>query len=119
MPHVKPYPHHVSDVMTADVVGCLRRLVGASGEAGRIGGRFWKAMAAGSPEAGTHPFFCAPLPYEGMPEDLREEFAKAALTSRRVISATGAWWATGCGTRPCRSPGARPASPGPSRRSGP
>ncbi|MGW8762442.1 damage-control phosphatase ARMT1 family protein [Streptomyces sp. NPDC055815] len=78
--HVKPYPYYVSDAMTADVVDCLRRLTEAPGEAGRIGGRLWKAMAAGSLEVRTHPFFCAPLPYEEMPEDLREEFADAALT---------------------------------------
>ncbi|KUJ68705.1 hypothetical protein ACZ90_17675 [Streptomyces albus subsp. albus] len=78
--HVKPYPYYVSDAMTADVVDCLRRLTEASGEAGRIGGRLWKAMAEGSLEVRTHPFFCAPLPYEEMPEDLRKEFAGAALT---------------------------------------
>ncbi|ONI50051.1 hypothetical protein STIB_57650 [Streptomyces sp. IB2014 011-1] len=78
--HVKPYPYYVSDAMTADVVDCLRRLTEAPGEAGRIGGRLWKAMEAGSLEVRTHPFFCAPLPYEEMPEDLRGEFASATLT---------------------------------------
>ncbi|MFJ8669683.1 damage-control phosphatase ARMT1 family protein [Streptomyces sp. NPDC093600] len=78
--HVKPSPYYVSDAMTADVVDCLRRLIEASGEAGRIGGRLWKAMATGSLEVRTHPFFCAPLPYEEMPEDLRKEFGEAALT---------------------------------------
>ncbi|WP_028797461.1 damage-control phosphatase ARMT1 family protein [Streptomyces purpureus] len=78
--HVKPYPYYVSDAMTADVVDCLRRLTEASGEARRIGGRLWKAMGAGSLEVRTHPFFCAPLSYEEMPEDLREEFAGATLT---------------------------------------
>ncbi|MFF3125925.1 damage-control phosphatase ARMT1 family protein [Streptomyces sp. NPDC057908] len=78
--HVKPYPYYVSDAMTADVVDCLHRLTEAPGEAGRIGGRLWKAMSAGSLEVRTHPFFCAPLPYEEMPEDLRGEFASATLT---------------------------------------
>ncbi|MFH9197502.1 damage-control phosphatase ARMT1 family protein [Streptomyces anulatus] len=78
--HVKPYPYYVSDAMTADVVDCLRRLVEAPGEAGRIGGRLWKAMAAGSLEVCTHPLFCAPQPYGEMPEDLRGEFESAALT---------------------------------------
>ncbi|MFF8918333.1 damage-control phosphatase ARMT1 family protein [Streptomyces sp. NPDC015032] len=78
--HVKPYPYYVSDALTADVVDCLRRLAEAPGEAGRIGDRLWKAMAAGSLEVRTHPFFCAPLPYEEMPEDLRGEFASATLT---------------------------------------
>lgn len=78
--HLKPYPYYVSDAMTADVVDCLRRLTEAPGEAGVIGGRLWKAMAAGSLEVRTHPFFCAPLPYAEMPEDLRGEFESATLT---------------------------------------
>ncbi|MET7412343.1 damage-control phosphatase ARMT1 family protein [Streptomyces rubiginosohelvolus] len=78
--HVKPYPYYVSDAMTADVVDCLRRLVEAPGEAGRIGSRLWDAMATGRLEVRAHPFFCAPLPYEEMPGDLRAEFASAAVT---------------------------------------
>ncbi|MFG3495689.1 damage-control phosphatase ARMT1 family protein [Streptomyces sp. NPDC047928] len=78
--HVKPSPYYVSDAMTADVVDCLRRLTEAPGEAGTIGGRLWKAMASGRLEVRTHPFFCAPLPYEEMPEDLRSEFEAATLT---------------------------------------
>ncbi|WP_086829129.1 damage-control phosphatase ARMT1 family protein [Streptomyces sp. NRRL B-24572] len=78
--HVKSYPYYVSDAVTADVVDGLRRLTETSGEAGRIGGRLWKAMAAGSLEVRTHPFFCAPLPYEEMPEEVRVEFASATLT---------------------------------------
>ncbi|MEU5979107.1 damage-control phosphatase ARMT1 family protein [Streptomyces sp. NPDC047315] len=78
--HVKPYPYYVSDATTADVVDALRRLGGAPGEAGRIGGRLWRAMAAGVLEVTTHPFFCAPLPYEEMPDDLRGQFAGCALT---------------------------------------
>ncbi|MBK3547416.1 damage-control phosphatase ARMT1 family protein [Streptomyces sp. MBT60] len=78
--HVKPYPYYVSDAMTADVVDCLRRLVDTPGEAGRIGSRLWDAMATGCLEVRAHPFFCAPLPYEEMPADLRAEFASAAVT---------------------------------------
>ncbi|EWS92853.1 damage-control phosphatase ARMT1 family protein [Streptomyces filamentosus] len=78
--HVKPYPYYVSDATTADVVDCLRRLAEAPGEAGRIGSRLWDAMATGRLEVRAHPFFCAPLPYEEMPEDLRAEFAAATLT---------------------------------------
>lgn len=78
--HVKPHPYYVSDAMTADVVDCLRRLTEAPGEAGRIGDRLWKAMAVGRLDVRTHPFFCAPLPYEEMPDDLRKEFASATLT---------------------------------------
>ncbi|MFH8472502.1 damage-control phosphatase ARMT1 family protein [Streptomyces sp. NPDC018000] len=78
--HVKPYPYYVSDAMTSDVVDCLRRLNHAPGEAGKIGGRLWEAMATGHLEVRTHPFFCAPLPYEDMPEDLRKEFEAVTLT---------------------------------------
>ncbi|MEV1093137.1 damage-control phosphatase ARMT1 family protein [Streptomyces microflavus] len=78
--HVKPYPYYVSDAMTADVVDCLRRLAEAPGEAGRIGSRLWDAMATGRLEGRAHPFFCAPLPYEEMPGDLRAEFAAATVT---------------------------------------
>ncbi|ARQ69936.1 damage-control phosphatase ARMT1 family protein [Streptomyces marincola] len=80
MIHVKPTPYYVSDAMLADVLDCLRRLAGAPGAAGRIGGRLWEAMATGQLEVRTHPFFCAPLPYEEMPSDLREQFAAARLT---------------------------------------
>ncbi|MFD6533538.1 damage-control phosphatase ARMT1 family protein [Streptomyces sp. NPDC060184] len=78
--YVKPSPYFVSDAMTADVVDCLRRLAEAPGEAGRTGGRLWKAMAAGDLEVRTHPFFCAPFGYEEMPDDLQKEFADVALT---------------------------------------
>ncbi|MGP9023100.1 damage-control phosphatase ARMT1 family protein [Streptomyces sp. BR1] len=78
--HVKPYPYYVSDAMASDVVDCLRRLTHAPAEAGRIGARLWQAMATGRLEIRTHSFYCAPLPYEEMPEDLRQEFEAATLT---------------------------------------
>ncbi|MEV6781468.1 damage-control phosphatase ARMT1 family protein [Streptomyces sp. NPDC051098] len=78
--HVKPYPYYVSDATTTDVVGCLRRLVRASGRAGEIGRRLWTAAGTGRLEVRAHPFFCAPLPYEEMPEDLGTQFASVSLT---------------------------------------
>ncbi|WNO70977.1 damage-control phosphatase ARMT1 family protein [Streptomyces sp. AM8-1-1] len=78
--HVKPYPYYVSDATTTDVVGALRRLVRASGRAGEIGRRLWTAAGTGRLEVRAHPFFCAPLPYEEMPEDLRTQFASVTLT---------------------------------------
>ncbi|MYU25129.1 damage-control phosphatase ARMT1 family protein [Streptomyces sp. SID8352] len=78
--YVKPHPYYVSDAMTADVVDCLGRLNQAPGEAGGIGRRLWEAVATGCLEIRVHPFFCAPLPYEDMPEDLRGEFADVTLT---------------------------------------
>ncbi|MDX3854089.1 damage-control phosphatase ARMT1 family protein [Streptomyces sp. AK02-01A] len=78
--HVKPGPYFVSDATTADVIDCLRRLLRAPGAAGETGKRLWAAMAAGRLEVRAHPFFCAPFPYEEMPEDLRTDFATAGLT---------------------------------------
>ncbi|MEU0149583.1 damage-control phosphatase ARMT1 family protein [Streptomyces sp. NPDC006288] len=78
--HVKPHPYYVSDAMTADVVDCLRRLGEAPGEAGRAGARLRDAMTSGRLEVRTHAFFCAPFPYELMPDELRAELAGATLT---------------------------------------
>ncbi|MER6410327.1 damage-control phosphatase ARMT1 family protein [Streptomyces humidus] len=78
--HVKPYPYYVSDATTADVVDALRKLTGAGGAAAEQGRRLWAAMADGVLTVRAHPFSAAPLPYARMPDDLRAEFAAAALT---------------------------------------
>lgn len=78
--HVKPYPYYVSDATTADVVDAVRKLTRAPGAAAGYGRDLWSAMADGSLTVRAHPFSCAPLPYEAMPDDLRAEFAGAALT---------------------------------------
>ncbi|MEV6750836.1 damage-control phosphatase ARMT1 family protein [Streptomyces sp. NPDC051214] len=78
--HVKPYPYYVSDAMTADVIDCLRRLTGARGAAAEVGDRLWSAMGTGRLTVRSHVFSCAPLPYERMPDDLRQEFAEADVT---------------------------------------
>ncbi|MFF4490434.1 damage-control phosphatase ARMT1 family protein [Streptomyces sp. NPDC001544] len=78
--HVKPHPYYVSDATTSDVVDALRRLTAAPGAAAGYGRRLWAAMADGRLEVRAHPFSCAPLPYADMPDDLRDEFAAAALT---------------------------------------
>ncbi|MEE4544670.1 damage-control phosphatase ARMT1 family protein [Streptomyces sp. V4-01] len=78
--HVKPYPYFVSDATTADVVDCLRRITEAPGRAGRIGARLWDAMTSGRLAVRDHWFFCAPLPYAAMPDDLRADLAQAAVT---------------------------------------
>ncbi|MFI6343950.1 damage-control phosphatase ARMT1 family protein [Streptomyces sp. NPDC050560] len=77
---VKPYPYYVSDATTADFVDCLRHLAGADGAAGAAGRRLWELVGRGRVEVRTHPFFCAPFPYEDMPDDLREEFGRGTLT---------------------------------------
>lgn len=94
---VKPHPYYVSDATTADVVAAVRRLRQASGAAGTIGERLWRAAADGRLVVRTHPFFCAPLPYRRMPPDLRAEFAtyrltlmKGDLNYRRLVE--DRWW---------------------------
>ncbi|MGQ5638473.1 MULTISPECIES: damage-control phosphatase ARMT1 family protein [unclassified Streptomyces] len=78
--HVKPYPYYVSDATTADVVDALQRLRAAPGAAAGYARVLWSAMADGRLTVRAHPFSCAPLGYEEMPDDLRAEFAAATLT---------------------------------------
>ncbi|MEU2304276.1 damage-control phosphatase ARMT1 family protein [Streptomyces misionensis] len=78
--HVKPYPYYVSDATTADVLDALDRLRAAPGEAAEYGRLLWSALSDGRLAVRAHPFSCAPLPYERMPDDLRAEFAAATLT---------------------------------------
>ena len=78
--HVKPHPYYVSDATTADVIDCLRHLKQAGGVAGAVGQRLWTAMGSGQLTLRAHDFSCAPLPYADMPDDLRQEFAGAAVT---------------------------------------
>ncbi len=78
--HVKPYPYYVSDATMADVIDCLRRITEAQGRAAEIGTRLWEAMSNGRLTVRAHPFWCAPLPFADMPDDLRDDFTQATLT---------------------------------------
>jgi hypothetical protein len=79
--YVKPFPYFVSDATTADVLAALHRLVAAPGRQARlVGERLWRALNAGTLTLRTHPFLCAPLPFEAMPADLRADLGGAALT---------------------------------------
>ncbi|WP_328874516.1 damage-control phosphatase ARMT1 family protein [Streptomyces sp. NBC_00287] len=78
--HVKPYPYFVSDATPADVLDALRRLRSAQGAARAYGDALWAALTDGRLTVRAHPFSCAPLPYERMPDDLRAEFEAASLT---------------------------------------
>ncbi|MEV7790082.1 damage-control phosphatase ARMT1 family protein [Streptomyces sp. NPDC088106] len=78
--HVKPYPYYVSDATTADVVDAVRRLTGAEGAAAAYGRGLWAALSDGRLTLRAHPFSCSPLPYTEMPDDLRADFAAAAVT---------------------------------------
>ncbi|WAZ24854.1 damage-control phosphatase ARMT1 family protein [Streptomyces cinnabarinus] len=78
--HVKPHPYFVSDATPADVLDALHRLRAAPGAARAYGDTLWTALTDGRLTVRAHPFSCAPLPYERMPGDLREELARATLT---------------------------------------
>ncbi len=78
--HVKPCPYYVSDVTTADVLACLRRLASTPGSAAAIARRVHAAMAEGRLGLYTHEFYCAPWSYRRMPADLASQFERASLT---------------------------------------
>ncbi|WP_309059203.1 damage-control phosphatase ARMT1 family protein [Streptomyces sp.] len=78
--HVKPHPYYVSDATPADVVDALRRLTAAGGAAAAYGRGLWAALSDGRLTLRAHPFSCSPLPYARMPDDLRADFAAAAVT---------------------------------------
>jgi hypothetical protein len=78
--HVKPNPYYVSDATPSDVLEVLNHLTGTSGEAGDIGRRVQESLRAGEIAVRSHPFFCAPGNFSEMPDDLRADFASAAVT---------------------------------------
>lgn len=78
--HLKPHPYYVSDATTADFVACMRRLAAAPGAAGEAGRRLWQASTTGALTVHAHPFYCAPLPYHHIPDDLAQRFTAARLT---------------------------------------
>lgn len=78
--HLKPTPYYVSDATTQDLLAALATLAASSGEAVRSGQRLWRAITAGRLRVTTHPFYCAPLPFCQMPDDLAASFAAAELT---------------------------------------
>jgi hypothetical protein len=79
--YVKPQPYYVSDATMADVLTVIRRLRTESRpQIGRIGDRLWDAVRSGRLKVRTHKFFCAPLAFHDMPDDLAAEFATATMT---------------------------------------
>ncbi len=79
--YVKPQPYFVSDATMTDVLAAVERLRTSAGPAARLTGRrLRQAMHDGRLVVRTHPFFCAPLPYQDLPADLRAELSGAALT---------------------------------------
>jgi hypothetical protein len=79
--YVKPYPYYVSDATMSDVLSAVQLLRTAlQAEASKIGYRLWQAMRSGQLKVRTHGFFCAPLPFHDMPDDLGAEFSIATMT---------------------------------------
>lgn len=78
--HVKPTPYYVSDATPTDVLEVLHHLAELPGEAGEIGRRVQESLRSGEISVRSHPFFCAPREFADMPEELRAEFASAAVT---------------------------------------
>jgi len=77
--HVKPYPYFVSDATAADVAACVDRL-GRTEATVAVASRLKAAAAAGRFGLHTHEFYAAPLPFDAMPPELAEEYARASLT---------------------------------------
>ncbi|MCT7370553.1 damage-control phosphatase ARMT1 family protein [Mycolicibacterium llatzerense] len=79
--YVKPHPYYVSDATMADVLSVVQRLkADPRPQIGSIGDRLWDAVRSGRLKVRTHKFFCAPLAFHDMPDDLAAEFATATIT---------------------------------------
>lgn len=79
--YLKPQPYYVSDATMGDLLAVLRLLRAAADPGARlIGERLWAALSVDRLVPRTHEFFCAPLTYRDMPEDLSAELAGAAMT---------------------------------------
>ncbi|GAA2360367.1 hypothetical protein Cme02nite_37460 [Catellatospora methionotrophica] len=75
--HLKPQPYFVSDAMLHDLLSCLRRLADAEPA---LRERLWAAQRDGSLEVVTDAFYCEPLSYHDLPEELAGRFRAAKLT---------------------------------------
>lgn len=79
--YVKPHPYYVSDATMADVLAVIQRLrAEPRPQMSRTGDRLWDAVRSGRLTVRTHRFFCAPLAFHDMPDDLAAEFATATMT---------------------------------------
>lgn len=79
--YVKPHPYYVSDATMADALAVIQRLRAESRpQMSRTGDRLWDAVRSGRLTVRTHTFFCAPLGFHDMPDELASEFTTAAMT---------------------------------------
>lgn len=79
--YVKPHPYYVSDATMADVLATFARLRQTPSEhAVQLEQRLRRAMTTDRLDVRTHDFFCAPLPFHEMPDDLAAELAAATIS---------------------------------------
>lgn len=79
--YLKPQPYYVSDATLHDLLAVLRLLRSAAeSPARRIGQRLWQAISSDRLIPRTHEFFCAPLTYHELPDDLTAELSEARMT---------------------------------------
>lgn len=78
--HVKPGPYYISDATTADVGKALHRLRAIPGRLGAAGRRLYEHASEGRLTLRTHPFWCSPLSFHELPDDLR-----ACLDPARLV----------------------------------
>ncbi|MFC8525814.1 damage-control phosphatase ARMT1 family protein [Nocardia sp. NPDC057227] len=78
---VKPAPYFVSDATTADVLATLALLrTSPSRTADNLAARLADHIGTARLIIDTHEFFCAPLPFADMPDDLARQLAGAQVT---------------------------------------
>lgn len=77
--HLKPRPYYVSDATTTDLLQVLRRMVGAGDAAAAVAARLTTAVRDGRLHVRTHDFWCSPLTFHDLPDDLAAELATATV----------------------------------------
>ncbi|MGW5382262.1 damage-control phosphatase ARMT1 family protein [Nocardia sp. NPDC003963] len=90
--HLKPRPYFVSDATTADLLITLERLVRIPGRASTAATRLGTALTTGRLRVRADEFYCAPLSFHDLPDDLRADLAridtvivKGDLNYRRLV----------------------------------
>jgi hypothetical protein len=75
--HLKPRPYYVSDATTSDLLATLHRLTDIPGRARVTATRLRTALRADRLRVRVHEFYCAPLSFHDLPDDLRGDLARA------------------------------------------
>lgn len=77
--HLKPHPYFVSDATTSDLLTVLAHLAVSGTAASGVAQRVSTAISDGRIEVRAHRFWCDPLTFHAMPEDLRTDLGGADL----------------------------------------